>query len=472
MLWWGLFDNELYVEHGDKRFGPYRPIGGPIPLHRYRAHKKTRQERRAEQVEALAANLELPRAAVIPGTLPAAWEAAAKPAGTPVIPFADPDPFQEFTYPNAVMAKRAVADYLGMPLAKLPAEQIERSGSHPVPHLKQKRDHGLGPPPFTQRCKEVTHMRRDIMNHYGITKDFSNAGFYETEQHRQIFSELKSVLLDGHLVALAGIVGSGKTTTITRLQEQLAVEGNILVAKSLSVDKDRVSLSTLMLALFYDLGPEKDFVIPTQPEKRERSLRDLLRKRKKPVALFIDEGHDLKRDTMVGLKRLMEVVRDAAPLSVVLAGHPKLANELRRSTLEEIGSRAMVFSLDNVHGVNREYIYWLLKQCTTPGTAADTLFDEEAVEFFAESLKTPLQIGKHLTLALEAAFQIGGGPVSREVAESVLPRDINDMQATLVRHGYGPKALADLLSINHSKAHGWCAARCRRRGCRNCVTRC
>jgi hypothetical protein len=31
ILWWGIFDDELYVEHGDKRFGPYVPVGGPIP---------------------------------------------------------------------------------------------------------------------------------------------------------------------------------------------------------------------------------------------------------------------------------------------------------------------------------------------------------------------------------------------------------------------------------------------------------
>jgi hypothetical protein len=28
ILWWGIFDNELYVEHGDKRFGPYAPAAG------------------------------------------------------------------------------------------------------------------------------------------------------------------------------------------------------------------------------------------------------------------------------------------------------------------------------------------------------------------------------------------------------------------------------------------------------------
>ena len=55
VLWWGLFDQELFVEHGEKRFGPYLPVGGPIPLHRYRAFKKTAGQKRADRIEALAA---------------------------------------------------------------------------------------------------------------------------------------------------------------------------------------------------------------------------------------------------------------------------------------------------------------------------------------------------------------------------------------------------------------------------------
>ena len=39
--------------------------------------------------------------------------------------FTDPDPFQEFAYPNSLVAKRAIADYLGIPLAKLPPEQLD-----------------------------------------------------------------------------------------------------------------------------------------------------------------------------------------------------------------------------------------------------------------------------------------------------------------------------------------------------------
>lgn len=291
-------------------------------------------------------------------------------------------------------------------------------------------------------------MRQEIMEHYQIIRDFRNAGFHESEEHRQILREIEAGVHHGRFIVLSGIVGCGKTTTLNRLQEKLTEKGEVLVAKSLSVDKERVSLGTLLLALFYDLSTEKDFVAPTQSERRERALRDLIRKRKKPVVLFIDEAHDLQSKTLVGLKRLMEMVRDGGGiLSVVLAGHPKLKNDLRRPTLEEIGNRATVFSLDSVHGANREYIYWILKQCTPKNTDPHTLLQDDAVDLLAERLATPLQIGQHLTLALEEAFHIGGQPVSVDVVESVLAKDINEIEPTLTRHGYSTKALSELLDI-------------------------
>jgi hypothetical protein len=127
LLWWGLFDRDLYVEHGERRFGPYTPIGGAIPLYRYRAHHKTKGEERADRIAALAERLGLPRAA-LEGRPELAGMAAPARAPAPVlakVAFADPDPFQEIAYPNAVRAKLAIADLLGRPLAKLSAEERE-----------------------------------------------------------------------------------------------------------------------------------------------------------------------------------------------------------------------------------------------------------------------------------------------------------------------------------------------------------
>ena len=63
-LWWGLFDQELFVEHADQRFGPFGPIDGPIPLHRYRSFRKSTADERLDRIEALAGKLGLPRAAL------------------------------------------------------------------------------------------------------------------------------------------------------------------------------------------------------------------------------------------------------------------------------------------------------------------------------------------------------------------------------------------------------------------------
>jgi type II secretory pathway predicted ATPase ExeA len=289
-------------------------------------------------------------------------------------------------------------------------------------------------------------MQSEVMKHFGLIRSLPRAGYFETAQQRRVFEDIKIAIRGGQLLALVGLVGCGKTTTLHRLTEALKDEREILVSQSLAVDKHRINLGTLMLALFYDLVTEKDFKVPTQPEKRERKLIEVIAKRKKPVALFVDEAHDLHPKTLVGLKRLVELVQNnGGTLSVVLVGHSKLRNDLRRPALEEIGARTTLFWLDGIKGQERAYLDWLLEQCA-PADAAD-LLTPEARERLAAALSTPLQIEQYLTLALEAAYQVGQKPVTLEVIEAVLAADIDALEATLTRYGYNTRALADLLNV-------------------------
>lgn len=211
-------------------------------------------------------------------------------------------------------------------------------------------------------------MLTEVMTHFHLEKEFRRAGYYETAHQKELFKEMKAVIAQGRLIALSGVVGCGKTVTLRRLQDALEKEGKILVSKSLSVEKNRATLGTLISALFYDLSSDKKVKISNQGERRERELRELIRKGKKPVALFVDEAHDLHSNTLTGLKRVIEVVEDGGGiLSVILAGHPKLKNDLRRPTLEEIGYRAVIFVMEGLVGSQREYIEWLLKVCTAEG---------------------------------------------------------------------------------------------------------
>ncbi|BBL60856.1 hypothetical protein MKFW12EY_44690 (plasmid) [Methylomonas koyamae] len=120
ILLWGLFDDEMVVEFEGEKFGPYYPVSGPIPLHRYRAFKRGKTAARAERIRALADQLALPISAL------SGDDIRLKPTATtvelPKQPFEPP--VQEYQFPNAIAAKLAIADDLAMPLAKLsPSER-------------------------------------------------------------------------------------------------------------------------------------------------------------------------------------------------------------------------------------------------------------------------------------------------------------------------------------------------------------
>lgn len=127
-------------------------------------------------------------------------------------------------------------------------------------------------------------VRVEVMEHYGLTRRVDQAGYYETAHHKQLLKDIKGAVHEGGLVAVCGVVGSGKTVTLRRLQQQLTDENKIIVARSVSVEKHNIRLATLISALFYDLAPDRQVQIPKQGERRERELQELVKKGKRPVA--------------------------------------------------------------------------------------------------------------------------------------------------------------------------------------------
>jgi len=105
--------------------------------------------------------------------------------------------------------------------------------------------------------------------------------------------------------------------------------------------------------------PEKTVTISSQSERRERDPQELFRRAKKPVALFIDDAHDLHPKTLTALKRLTELVAEGGQLSIVLIGHPKLKNDLRRPKMEEVSDRTTVFEFGGLRDRQRDYIDWV-----------------------------------------------------------------------------------------------------------------
>lgn len=290
-------------------------------------------------------------------------------------------------------------------------------------------------------------MYTEIMEFFGLKQPLICASYYETEQRKKIYKELKFLLPAGGIYALTGMVGAGKTTLLNQIQQELELENNITISRSLSTEKSRLNVGTIYLALFYDLTKnDKNFKIPTKGEKRERQLLDIIKKQKKPVALFIDEAHDIHGQTLTALKRVVEIIaHSGCQLSIILAGHPKLGNSLSTSSIEEIGARTKIFSIDDAMGNMEKYIGWLFKQCLHEKIKISDVITPEAAIRLAQALITPLQIHKYLTTAMEIAYSTATKPITEDVINKALAPDLNSLEAQLARIGYQIPAVCEFL---------------------------
>src|SRR5712691_3571388 len=89
-----------------------------------------------------------------------------------------------------------------------------------------------------------------------------------------------------------------------------------------------------------------------------------------------------------------------------------------------------------IAGSQREYLQWLLHVCTAGKVAPEMLLTPDAIDLLASKLRTPLQMQRHLTLALEVGYQTGEQPISAGMVDTVLSQQFDDLEPTLTRHGY------------------------------------
>lgn len=119
-VWYGPLDDAVFVDWKGKKYGPYSPVGAPIPLNQYRALKKTSLERKLEELESLAQIISIPRAAMESPTVSAQYIEKPRIGSSP-----EPDPFFQVRFANALDARRFLAKLLNTPLGLLPEEELE-----------------------------------------------------------------------------------------------------------------------------------------------------------------------------------------------------------------------------------------------------------------------------------------------------------------------------------------------------------
>ena len=305
-------------------------------------------------------------------------------------------------------------------------------------------------------------MIEQILERFGFEKEFAEAGWFENESFMDLLQTLKDEIRKGRIIVITGSMGVGKTSTIEQIRPRLELEKDILISISYSVEKQRVTLQSLISALTMDLSFEDHRALARvrQPEFRERFLRKLFHDAKKNVALFIDEAHDLPFQTLVELKRMMETCKtETSKLSIVLVGHPRLKMDLKKPELQEIGNRAYFKEMRGIAGSERQFFNWMMECCLKKGVKISDIFTDDAVEFIVTNLTTPLQMHCFIWRALEEAFEAGQKMISIETLREAVAKDLQDKESLLVRLGYNVRRLSDILGMREVDVRSYFAGK-------------
>ncbi len=179
-------------------------------------------------------------------------------------------------------------------------------------------------------------------NYFGLTEaPFSIAPdprfLYMSEQHREALAHLLfGVTSNGGFILLTGEVGTGKTTVLRCLLEQLPDRTEVAF-----ILNPKYSVMGLLSAICDDLGVDyspssemKDYVDALNEHLLENHRNNL------QTVLIIDEAQNLSADVLETIRLLTNLETNTQKLlQVILVGQPELLEMLERPELRQLNQR-------------------------------------------------------------------------------------------------------------------------------------
>jgi type II secretory pathway predicted ATPase ExeA len=220
---------------------------------------------------------------------------------------------------------------------------------------------------------------------------------------------------DNQMIAISGDVGQGKTHLFTAASRKLSA--NIDSAPKFvyvrNFDKESLNVGNIMNAIIQQLSeesPRRDKL--ARSTQTVRILGKFINSTKRRVSVVIEEAHRLHYNTLRSLKEMREAeMYGICPLfSVILIGHPDLANKLERR--KEVYWRSNLIELNSANG-------WmnLSERTAYIGAVYGDAVTPVARERIATLCRVPLQINRFVEGKMTEAFHAGYAQVNEECVQ-------------------------------------------------------
>jgi general secretion pathway protein A len=274
--------------------------------------------------------------------------------------------------------------------------------------------------------------------------DLDTSYLFWGQHHEEAIAHLQYAVMEGEgFIAITGERGVGKTIICTSFVEKL--HKNVITAYIDTPVGGAEMLLKIMKVKFNIRQKARGIKEFTDV------LNNFLMQKKiegKKVAVFIDNAHMMKKDTLEQVRLIsnLETSRDKL-IQIVMVGEPKLTEMLASYDLRQIGQRVSVSY--NINPLNfTETSSYIQHRISIASKGPPVLFDQKAlIHIFKYSGGVPLAINIACNLALMEAFKRKERRITGDIAKEVV--------GYLKNHG--EKALIDQ---SRSRRIGWMVVGC------------
>ena len=264
------------------------------------------------------------------------------------------------------------------------------------------------------------------------------------QHHKEAIAHLRYAVREGEgFIAITGERGVGKTIICCSFIENL--DANVIAAYVDNPVGSSIELLKNINAQF-EIHHEAKSV-----KELTDALNTFLMQKKiegKKVAVFIDDAHLLKKDTLEQVRLIsnLETSRDKL-IQIVMVGEPKLTEMLASYDLRQIGQRVSVkYHIDPLNFI--ETTSYIQYRVSTASKGPPVLFDQKAFRhIFKYSSGIPRAIHIACNRALMEAFDRKETRITGDIAKEVVG----------FLSSRGEKAL---FKYNKRRRIGWVAAGC------------
>jgi type II secretory pathway predicted ATPase ExeA len=266
----------------------------------------------------------------------------------------------------------------------------------------------------------------------------SEKDIFESQDLRRLQDAITEAVHQRQMLVVIGPPGAGKTTTTYDYLHEapLISSRKVLVIKDLTTNIEQMTVAQIEEGVLRAVlqATESTESVKQSAISRGHQLQRVLGQYAKnhEVVLVLEDGHKMKKQTLINLKRLREMrfAMQERLLTVVILAQPSM-----RMLLEDLPEVNMRSRICEMQGLSSEEVSEYLQfKAKLAGGDIKTVVMDEAMKLIRKSFFWPLRLNDLMNKVLPEACELGMLPVPKDLIEKHAGAESN-LRALMILSG-------------------------------------